>query len=459
MVAQKMEAQIVTMTKHPDYSPKAVNSTHNSDSGFTLVELLIASFIAGIVSTLTWNILIQNAKSDVRAEFRRRIHQDWQQATSLIQSEIALSDVIKSQSLSQEDVEATGCALLQDKSARLKLKMHLLGTLPEIIYGVRKISSLPVDYSKKLLGGPDAGVLIRCGPRMTISKEGRIEYIQGNYQQSIVLDNLDLSETDGLNILDRIASPSGKTSQKFVDFSLSMIENLSEANDRKIRTKTFNSGGVSRINEVPPIPSDQSVCEAICQTQDVECGNNVVTLLKADESFYVASEREVPAFGTETICTNRPYSYSQGIQGTNGNYVLDGNPTPGRNNPSRVTLIGGQQGRNILLGSPADDFMEGGEKHDALIGRGGNDQLDGKDGNDSFLPWSNTSQENGSTISVNGGKGFDRVYLKGNQNTYRLAGDCDDKTCEVRLSRNNKIILNLTSVEQIIFNNGIKTLI
>ena len=186
MVAQKMEAQIVTMTKHPDCSPKALNSTLNSEQGFTLVELLIASLIAGIVSTLTWNILIQNAKSDVRAEFRRRIHQDWQQATSLIQSEIALSDVIKSQGLSQEDVEATGCGLLQDKSARLKLKMHLLGTLPEIIYGVRKISTLPDEYSKKLLGGPDAGVLIRCGPRMTISNDGRIDYVQGNYQQSIV---------------------------------------------------------------------------------------------------------------------------------------------------------------------------------------------------------------------------------------------------------------------------------
>ena len=451
MVVQSKVVQIVTMTKHPDYSPKTWYSTARSEPGFTLTELLVASVIAGIVSTLTWSILIQNAKSDTRAEFRRRLHQDWQQATSLIQSEIALSDVIKSQSLSSTDVQATGCALLQDPDARLKLKMHLLGTLPEIIYGVRKISTLPSDYSKKLLGGPEAGVLIRCGPRMTISNEGRIEYIQGNYQQSIVLDNLDLSENDGLDII------GGITSQKYVDFSLSMIENLSGANEREIRTKTFNSGGVSRINEVPPIPSDQSVCQAICQTKDVDCGSNVVTLLKADESFYKVGERQEPVFGTETICTNRPYSYSQGMQGANGNYVLDGNPSPSRNNPSRITLIGGAQGRNILLGSPADDFIEGGEKHDALIGRGGNDQLEGNDGNDSFLPWSATSQQAGSSISINGGKGFDRVYLKGNQNTYLVAPDCDDIQCEVRLSSTNNIILRLTSVEQIIFNNGITT--
>lgn len=444
-----MEAQIVIMTKPFNYPPKMLNSTSSNESGLTLVELLVASLIAGIVSTLTWNILIQSAKGDVRAEFRRRLHQDWQQATSLIQSEIALSDVIESQSLSPAHVKATGCGLLQDQSARLKLKMHLLGTLPEIIYGVRKISTLPDEYSKKLLGGPDAGVLIRCGPRMTISNDGRIEYIQGNYQQSIVLDNLNLSENDGLHII------GGMQSQKFVDFSLSMIDNLSGTDDKAIRTKTFNSGAVSRINEVPPIPSSQSVCVAVCQTKDVDCGNNLVTLLKTDDSFYVASEREEPAFGTETICTNRPYSYSQGMQGVNGNYVMDGNPTPNRNNPSRVTLIGGQQGRNILLGSPADDFIEGGEKHDALIGRGGNDQLEGKGGNDSFLPWSETSQQAGSTISINGGTGFDRVYLKGDQNTYLMAPKCDDNTCEVRLSSSNKIILRLISVEQIIFNNNI----
>ena len=446
-----MEARIAIMTKPFNYPPKTLNSTSSNESGLTLVELLVASLIAGIVSTLTWNILIQSAKGDVRAEFRRRLHQDWQQATSLIQSEIALSDVIESQSLSPAHVKATGCELLQDQSARLKLKMHLLGTLPEIIYGVRKISTLPDEYSKKLLGGPNAGVLIRCGPRMTISNDGRIEYTQGNYQQSIVLDNLDLSENDGLDII------GGMSSQKFVDFSLSMIDNLSGADDEAIRTKKFNSGGVSRINEVPPIPSDQSVCEAVCQTKDVDCGNNLVTLLKTDDSFYEAGEREEPAFGTETICTNRPYSYSQGMQGANGNYVMDGNPTPKRNNPSRVTLIGGQRGRNILLGSPADDFMEGGEKHDALIGRGGNDQLDGKGGNDSFLPWSETSQQAGSTISINGGVGFDRVYLKGNQNTYLLAPKCDDITCEVRLSSSNQIILNLRSIEQIIFNNSLRT--
>ena len=439
------------MTKHPENWSKNWGFTDIYESGFSLIELLVASLIAGIVSTITWNILIQNAEGDARAEFRRRLHQDWQQATSLIQSEIALSDVIKSQNLSPNDVKDPGCNLLQDQSARLKLKMHLLGTLPEIIYGVRKIDSLSEDYAKQLLGGPDEGVLIRCGPRMTITEEGRIEYIQGHYQQSIVLDNLDLSTNDGLHILEGIAS------QKIVDFSLSMIENLRGANDKTIRTKTFNSSGVSRINEVPPIPSDQSICEIICKTNDVNCGNNVITLLKGDDRFYQANQQQEPVFGTETICTNRPYSYSQGMQGSNGNYVLNGNPTPNRNNPTPVTLIGGQNGRNILLGTPADDIMKGGEKHDALIGRGGNDQLFGNGGNDSFLPWSDASEEAGSSIMVNGGQGFDRVYLKGKESSYLLAPDCDDQSCEVSSNGNNNIILSLTSVEQIIFENNIRT--
>ena len=54
-------------------------------SGFTLVELLVASSIAALLSTLTWTILIETTKGNIRSEFRRRLHEDWNQATTLIQ--------------------------------------------------------------------------------------------------------------------------------------------------------------------------------------------------------------------------------------------------------------------------------------------------------------------------------------------------------------------------------------
>lgn len=404
----------------------------NSDSGFTLVELLVASVVAALLSALTFNVLINNSKSDVRNEFRRRMHENWNQATTLIQSEIALSDLIETEGLSPNQVTASGCDLLQDDDdAQLKLRMHLVGTLPEIIYGTRKIGSLYKSEENKLKhqnqwrGGPDAGVLIRCGPRMNIVENGKIEYTHGDYQQTIVLDNVDLSTNDGLNI-----ETQGE-SQKLVEFSLSMNENLNNANSATMRSKTLSSAGISRINEIPPIPSDVSVCESICQEEDKECGADVRTLLVRPEDPPYFGAPESP-FGTYTICTNRPYDASDGMFGAvPGNYVMDGNPTPNRSGLKGTNLTGGNEGRNILLGTPADDILEGGSEHDALIGRGGNDKLIGNNGNDSILPWSSQTQEMRSLIVVKGGEGFDRIYLKGKQSAYKISEPCTRNECNL----------------------------
>ena len=423
---------------------------HRYSSGFTLVELLVASVVAGLVSTITWYILIESTKSDVRAEFRRRLHEDWNRATTLIQSEISLSDFIQSTNLSPDQVTASGCELLQNADeGDLKLRMHLVGALPDIIYGIRRIGSLPEEESRKWTGGADAGVLIRCGPRMTIGENGKIEYIQGNYQQSIVLDNIDLSD-GGLRIGEE------NTSQKLVEFSLSMNENINNEDSATIRTRTLNSRGVSRINEVPPIPSDQSVCETICTDVDVDCGFDVTTLLSPrDARVYEAPINSGSVFGTDTICTNRSLLLGDEIDGANGNYVMDGNPTPGRDNPKRVILKGGK-GRNIILGTPAADMLEGGPKHDALIGRGGNDTLLGNAGNDSLLPWSSTSQES-SLVSIDGGDGYDRVYLKDAASAYSLYNaNCISSYCLKSNAGGGK--LSLSNVEQLVFKQSVQTL-
>ncbi len=448
MDTQKIPPKDAT-TMNPS-NPQAKFCSVSDSSGFTLVELLVASVVAGLVSTITWYILLESTKSDIRAEFRRRLHEDWNRATTLIQSEISLSDFIQSTNLSPDQVTASGCDLLQNADeGDLKLRMHLAGTLPDIIYGVRRIGSLSNEESRKWTGGPNAGVLIRCGPRMTIGENGKIEYIQGNYQQSIVLDNLDLSD-GGLRV------DKQNTSQKLVEFSLSMNENMNNKDSAKIRTRTLNSSAMSRINEVPPIPSEKSVCETICKVEDVDCGFGVKTLLSPrDNRVYKAPVNSGSVFGTDTICTNRSLMMKDGIDGANGNYVMDGNPTPGRDNPKTVLLKGGE-GRNILLGTTAADILEGGPKHDALIGRGGDDTLLGNAGNDSLLPWSSTSQEN-SIVSIDGGDGYDRVYLKNEASAYSFSSiNCSSSYCLKSNAREGK--LNLSNVEQLVFKNSIQTL-
>ena len=446
MVEQTINHPGANMTKHIDH--RTSWCALSTASGFTLIELLIASLVAGLVSTLTWNILIENTKGDVRAEFRRRLHDDWNQATPLIQSEIAMSHSIETTGLSPSNV-TNDCPLLQDPDTRLKLRMHLVGTMPDILYGVRRIGSLPESEANQWMGGPESGVLIRCGPRLTISDDGSTDYIQGTpYQQSVVLDNLDLSNSGGLEINQT------SDSRKLVEFSLSMNENLSDKASTTIRTRTLSSGGMSRINEVPPIPSDKTTCEIICRSKDVDCGQGVTTLLSNMQRVYTAPTDPSPAFGTDTICTNRSLRIGDGINGANGNYVMDANPTPGRDDSQGVNVNGGTEGRNILLGTSANDTLQGGSHHDALIGRGGDDSLSGEAGNDSFVPWPSITQQN-STVSINGGMGFDRVYLNGAESMYSLH-NCSSNACRIDSSTGGK--LYLTSVEMLVFQSSSRRL-
>ena len=418
-------------------------------SGFTLVELLVASSIAALLSILTWTILIENTKGNIRSEFRRRLHEDWKQATTLIQSEISKSDLITTENITADSIPDERCQLLQDSNARLKLRMHLVGTLPEIIYGTRTIGSLPDSENHQWLGNPDDGVLIRCGPEREIDTDGKIQYRHGSYHQSILLDNLDLSQGDGLEINQSTGS------EKLVQFSLSMNEAIAQNPSETNRTKTLNSSGLSRINEVQHIPADTSSCQTICQTKDVDCGQGVTTVLEEDLRFYYAENEPEPVFGTKTICTNRSLELGDGIAGANGHYVIDGHPTPTRNNSEGggVTLEGGAR-RNILLGTPADDILVGGPNHDGLIGRGGNDELYGNAGNDNIVPWVSTSAET-TTVTVDGGEGFDRIYLKDLEANYNL--DCNGNSCELESNSGGRLILS--NVEMLMFKTSTKRLV
>jgi prepilin-type N-terminal cleavage/methylation domain-containing protein len=423
----------------PSKRIRTVAHCRSGKSGFTLVELLVATSIAALLSTLTWIILTENTKGNIRSEFRRRLHEDWNQATTLIQSEISMSDLITSDNVTAETIPDEYCPLLQDSTARLMLRMHLVGTLPEIIYGTRTIGSLPATEDHQWMGNPNDGVLIRCGPEREIGTDGQVQYRQGTYQQSILLDNLDLSQGDGLVITQ------SSNSEKLVEFSLSMNETMRDNSSKTIRTKTLSSSGVSRIDDIQHIPSEASICQTICQTEDVSCGHGVKTLLLSDPRYYIAPTESI-VFGTKTICTNRSLQFGDGIEGANGNYVIDGNPSPIRSHPRGLTLEGGA-GRNILLGTPADDTLKGGPDHDGLIGRGGKDKLYGFDGNDNFVPWPSETNENENVI-VNGGDGFDRIYLNNKKSSYSL-NHCDSNSCKVTSASNG--VLELSNVEMLVF--------
>ena len=121
--------------------------------------------------------------------------------------------------------------------------------------------------------------------------------------------------------------------------------------------------------------------------------------------------------------------------------------------PLGISLYGGA-GRNILLGTPADDTLQGGPDHDGLIGRGGADRLRGQAGNDSLVPWDSASGTDHS-VSVDGGEGFDRVYLPEPESAYSLSG-CNSQACIIRSGVGGT--LHLSNVEMLVFPNSTKRL-
>ena len=423
-----------------------------TNQGFTLVELMAAVVVASLITAVTATVLIQNAESNAAAERRRRLLEDWNRATTLLQDEIAMSQSV----LSEGDVEeirlsTDGCDLLNSEDATLKLQMHLPGTLPDVIYGIRSIASLEAEdpsQRDQWIGGPDAGVLIRCGPELLINPDGSTSYNQGgSYQQSVMVDDLDMAMNAGLTV------SKDSNNNKLINFELALkggIQNNSSGTSRTIRT---GSSGLSRINDVPPIPGEQSVCEKICKVLDQPCPGLVTTILGEPRDYIV----DESLFGTATYCTNREVKDRDRIRGVDnqnnyidGNYVLDGNPTPSQqNNNYGITLEGGE-GRNVLLGTSLKDTIIGGPEHDALIGRGGSDTLNGLEGDDSIIPFSSSSSDT-DIVEVDGGKGFDRVYMQKNKSDYVISV-CESNSCEIKIRVSAEgATANLSNVEQLIF--------
>jgi len=440
-----------------------------SCNGFTLLELLIAASIGTFISILTGSIIIDNIKSTAKGEALQRLKQDWNRATTLIESEIAISQSLQAQGLNLSDKEERNCDELKEDS-QLKLRINLPGNLPDILYGTKKIDKL--SDQTQWIGGENAGLLIRCGPKLRITATGQDDYEEDQSpEESIILDDLDFETEGGF----KVDQPSGDS--KLVRFELVMRGNNAMFDAGKSKSFQIGSGAFSRINRVPLSPNSQSICKKICEQAGGECSSKandkVITLLDENE-LYVVKHQENKS-QTVIICTNRPViknyaidanpsdpevkyasngcrkdnydDNSAKISGDYSNYVIDASPTPNSQSVnSGVTISGGIFGRNILLGTSFGDTICGGRFGDNIIGRNGNDTLNGAGGDDNFLPWNNASA---TSSTINGGLGMDSVYIEDNYVNYIISSSCNTERCE--LSGPDGGRLTMSDVEILVF--------
>ena len=426
-----------------------LSSSSLTNHGFTLPELVVAVGIGTIISFLTGSVLLDGVKSSARGEAIQRLREDWNRTTMLVESEVSISNSVQSNNLNLSPAEAQDCPLLSQNS-RLKMRIRLPGNLPDIIYGVQPINNLPSDQANQWIGSEESGVVIRCGPQLTISPTGSGDYLETTpYQQSIILDDLDLSNNDGFKIIQ------GSGDSKLVRFELIMKgNNISHLNS----SYRDGSGAFSRINEMPPVPEEKSICSKICTTPNKPCStvanDNVITLTTSQPQQYTAPPKASTGANTTTICTNRVVGASDSITGNDANYVIDAKPTPTQNMENGVIINGGVNGRNILLGTELADTIEGGNFDDILVGRGGGDSLIGGPGNDSFLPW--LKQVSSADASVSGGSGLDRLYIRGKSQDFAESAACTTAGCTITSSQGG--VITMDEIEVVIYNDTARRL-
>ena len=444
---QKMQHQIANLMEHFKLNQsRTINNPSSNDDGFTLTELTIAAFLGVFIVATAGAIIVNNLKFNARTEALQRLRQDWKRATALIESEIALSKSTQSSNLVLSAEELRDCPLLKTNN-QLRLRVRLPGNVPNIIYGVESIRNLPADQLDQWIGGENGGVLIRCGPQLTITATGSGDYLETlPYQQSIILDDLDLTTSTGLN-----ATGDGK----MINFEIVMQgNNLGKLSTSKSPYK-LGSGAFSRISEVPTTPELQSICSVICKKTNTPCSNvqnsDTITLLTSSPKKYIVPSSTTPKAKTTTICTNRAVKNGDSITGGDANYVIDASPTPTQAVDGGVTINGGDSGRNILLGTESADTINGGAFDDVVVGRGGGDVLNGDAGNDNFLPWGsiNTKSKSSSNVTINGGLGLDRVYFNGRSNSFAFSNTCKSSQCTVTSSQGGRAVLR--SVEVLVF--------
>lgn len=383
--------------------PRAAN-------GFTLVELLIASLAAGLVTAAASSAVTYHMRASASMEAVERTKQDWGRVSHFIEAEVALSERVITNS---SNINLNQCNQTIQGSEFL-FALEIRRDLPAAIYYITNNQAGTDQWS-------GTHSLFRCGPGINELGE-YTDVITGSDQ--VVNDAQRL--IDGMTSectlrVDPLASDIGKS----LRYQL-CLQGLSK---RVFQQAISTYSRVSPIYSYPPITT-------LCSDDDLRLeGFAKVDGGTTSAETLNTSGTAIPDDQEVLICGN---GGGDTITGSSTNDVLEaGEIGPG-------ALISGREGNDRLRGSPGNDTLKGGEGDDVLLGGDGDDQLEGGPGENRYLPG-----EGNDTIT--GGDGLDVVFFNGNKADYTGLGTCTRNTCTVRKNNQNTII---TKAEVLIFRDG-----
>lgn len=313
-------------------------------AGFTLVELMVASFIGLLTTTVAGQMMLNHLKTTERAEAFQRQRENWTRAASFIGAEVALSESIITDGT--KVTIPTNCqTIFNQTGTQFKFALNIRQDVHQSIYAVR-----PSDE-----GWLAPNTLWRCGP--SFDKYGNYLSIEEEFNEGpvaqILLDGLDNNDNHNGFEIEESASPG-----KLLKFKLSMVK-LNQRNPNSQFSYSNQGSTRTRISPLYSRPTSGSLCTA----------SNMVKFSPA------------PGSSSNDFKVN----------------ISENDLTPGQD-----VLICGKGLVTTIHGSSYDDIIESGASESTTIyGCNGNDVLEGTIANDTLIgDRGETNKENSENTSA-----------------------------------------------------------
>ena len=386
-----------------------IKAIPRATNGFTLVELLVASLAAGLVTSAAISAVTNHMRASMEAVERTK--QDWGRVSHFIESEVALSErvITNPSSINLDQCNQT------IQSSEFLFGLEIRRNLPTALYYITNNPAGTDQWSGKLS-------LVRCGPGIDE---------QGNYTNVITGGNQVVN--DAQRLIDgmtkecslTVINPPSNGIGKSLQYQL-CLQGLS----KRVFQQTINTySRVAPIYSYPPITT-------LCSDDDLRLeGFARVDGGTTEAETLNTSGTAIPDDQEVLICGN---GGGDTITGSLTNDVLEaGEIGPG-------AFIAGREGNDRLRGSPGNDTLKGEEGDDVLLGGDGNDQLIGGSGENRYLPGDGNN-------TITGGDGLDIVFFNSDKADYTGLDSC--KRAQCTLTTNNKTT-TINNAEVLVFRNG-----
>ena len=393
-----------------------------AEEGFSLVELLLAASLGGLLCIVAADAMIAHLRSNASLEATERLRSDWSRTSHFIESEVALSERVLT---SAESINLNQCTTAIDANTEFRFALEIRRDLPPAIYFVRDNTD---DTAKQIWNGDRS--LFRCGPG--IDENGNYtDVISGSEQQSGEASRL----VDGLGNNCDLNITSSAAVSKSLNFNLCL---------KGIGTQTFQGSAstYSRISPVFSYPNSTS----LCSDQDLSIeGFYKLSGGDSNSNTLAVPQGAVPADQDVLICG---YGGGDTIEGSSANDVLEAGDLPSSATTHPAAILNGLEGNDRLVGGKGDDTLKGGAGDDVLVGMEGDDSLVGGDGENRYLPGLGND-------TISGGPDLDVVFLDGVRTNFAGLSACTRANCSLTYSESGtNYSLNTSGVEVLIFRDG-----